>query len=102
MALDSKLWKALRAGGLGHRAAALFAETTSPYSVTPTVVTDAPALTSTDVTAADPAATPAAYDAVYEGAVRAVVVETKADLNALRADVAALHTRLNALLAERR
>lgn len=33
MALDKTLWKALRAGGLGHRAAGRLADTTSPYYI---------------------------------------------------------------------
>lgn len=102
MAVDKTLYRMLRSGGMTGRAAAQLADTTSPYSLTPTAVTDVPPLTSTDVTAADPPAVPATYDATFEGAVRTLEVEAKNDLNALRADVEALRTRLNALLAERR
>lgn len=80
MAINNTLYRLLRSGGITGRAAVQLADDTSPYSLTPTAVTDAPALTSTDVAAAP----------------------TAAEYNALRADLAAVRTRLNALLAERR
>lgn len=103
MAINKTLYRLLRSGGVTGRAAALLSDDTSAYSLTPTAVTDAPALTSTAVAAAD-AVTPAnaAYTQADQTALADLANETKADVNALRTDLEAVRTRLNALLAERR
>lgn len=81
MALNKPLYRILRSGGLNGRAAEALANPASPYSVTPTALTDVGALTSVVAAGATP---------------------TKAEYDALRADVATLRTKVNALLAEHR
>lgn len=106
MAINKTLYRLLRSGGVTGRAALALADDASPFSIEspnkPTAVTNAPALASTAVAAADAPAISAAYVQAEVAAIATVANETKADFNALRADLEATRTRLNALLAELR
>lgn len=103
MAINQVIFSRLVHAGISVEAARVLADPAEDLIATGAAVANAAALTSTDVVAAN-ATSPAAatYTVANQTALADLANESKADLNALRADVTALRTTVNNLLASLR
>ena len=102
MAYDKAKFDKLISLEVPYKIALALSDDTNPAGGKGAAVADVGALTSTAVSSADGTAAGASYVQATATTWVTLMNETKADVNALRNDVAAVRTQLNALLASLR